>query len=34
VEIPLFPQEVRGVARLREIGRALHQAPGDAVHGS
>jgi arsenite-transporting ATPase len=29
VEIPLFPQEVRGVARLREIGRALHPASGD-----
>jgi len=29
VEIPLFPQEVRGVARLREIGRVLHPASGD-----
>jgi len=34
VEIPLFPQEVRGVARLREIGRALHQVSGAIVHGS
>ena len=27
VEIPLFPQEVRGVARLRTVGRILSSAP-------
>ena len=34
VEIPLFPQEVRGMARLREIGRVLYPAqagPGAVV---
>jgi arsenite-transporting ATPase len=30
VEIPLFPQEVRGLARLREIGRVLYPAQAGA----